>query len=218
MIHLGDIQKLDGHKLPIVDIITGGSPCQNLSVAGNRKGLEGEQSSLFLEQIRIIKEMREECERTNVVLRPRYMVWENVTGAFSSNKGEDFRRVLEETARIADKAAVIPRFEGGCGQQAAVSWEIGGQLLGEYTTRSFGEYPREENVSHLSQILEDTPHPKYYLSEKACAGILRRAKKRGKNIPPELENALKKQCSVFKETASTEPTPPDATEKAGQKM
>lgn len=116
MKHYGDITKLNGHELPIVDVVTGGSPCQDLSVAGKRAGLAGERSGLFMEQMRIIKEMRErdKADRgTDVDIRPRYMVWENVPGAFSSNKGEDFRAVLEETARVADKNAVIPRPEGG---------------------------------------------------------------------------------------------------------
>lgn len=94
MIHFGDIMKLNGAEMPPVDIITGGSPCQDLSVAGKRAGLAGERSGLFMEQVRIIKEMRRKYGK------PRFMVWENVPGAFSSNKGEDFRAVLEETARI----------------------------------------------------------------------------------------------------------------------
>lgn len=116
MQHYGDITKLNGWELPIVDVITGGSPCQDLSVAGKREGLAGERSGLFMEQIRIIKEMREHDRantRTNEHIRPRYMVWENVPGAFSSNKGEDFWAVLQETAKIADENAVIPRLEGG---------------------------------------------------------------------------------------------------------
>ena len=116
MIHLGDITKIDGTAIPVVDVVTGGSPCQDLSIAGKREGLSGERSGLFMEQIRIVKEMREH-ERSNgrasEFIRPRYMVWENVPGALSSNDGEDFRIVLEETARIADPNAVIPRFEGG---------------------------------------------------------------------------------------------------------
>ena len=81
--HLGDITKIDGSKIPIVDCITGGSPCQDLSVAnGQRKGLAGERSGLFMEQVRIVKEMRkrdaEENGRTRQFIRPRWMVWENV--------------------------------------------------------------------------------------------------------------------------------------------
>ena len=103
MRHLGDITKISGYEVPIVDCIIGGSPCQDLSVAnGNREGLDGERSGLYMEQIRIVKEMRKRDEhngRTGVDVRPRYMVWENVPGAFSSNKGEDFRIVLEEIRR-----------------------------------------------------------------------------------------------------------------------
>ena len=116
MKHYGDITKLKGAELPPVDCVTGGSPCQDLSVAGKREGLAGERSGLFMEQIRIIKEMREHDRangRTGQFIRPRYMVWENVPGAFSSNKGEDFRCVLEETARIVEEDATIPRPEGG---------------------------------------------------------------------------------------------------------
>lgn len=96
MKHLGDITKISGENIEPVDIITFGSPCQNLSIAGNRKGLEGNQSGLFTEAIRIIKEMR---NKTNGK-QPRYAIWENVPGAFSSNQGEDFRIVLEEFCKI----------------------------------------------------------------------------------------------------------------------
>lgn len=126
MLHVGDITKLNGAKLPIVDLITGGSPCQDLSVAGQRAGLAGERSGLFMEQIRIVKEMRCEDERagrTDDAVRPRYMLWENVPGAFSSSNGEDFRAVLEETARIADNTISIPRPTGG-------AWKSAGCILG----------------------------------------------------------------------------------------
>ena len=105
MKNLGDITKLNGAEIPVVDIITGGSPCQNLSQAGNRKGLEGDESKLFFEQIRIIKEMREHDRstgRTGFLVRPRYAVWENVQGALTSNKGADFQKVLTEFVRIAE--------------------------------------------------------------------------------------------------------------------
>lgn len=108
MIHLGDITKISGYDVPLVDVVIGGSPCQDLSVAGKRAGLAGARSGLFMEQIRIIKEMREadvRGGRTGKFIRPRFMVWENVPGAFSSNKGDDFRAVLEETIRVADPDA-----------------------------------------------------------------------------------------------------------------
>ena len=132
MKHFGDTTKLDGHQLPLVDVITGGSPCQDLSVAGKRAGLDGERSGLFMEQIRVIKEMREESERRlreqtdydRSMVKPRWMVWENVPGAFSSNKGEDFRVVLEETARVVCEDAVIPEPPKG-------KWTPSGCILGD---------------------------------------------------------------------------------------
>ena len=110
MIHLGDITKISGYEVPIIDCVIGGSPCQDLSIAGKRAGLAGERSGLYIEQIRLIKEMREQDVRRNNgradrPVRPRYMVWENVPGAFSSNKGKDFAAVLEEAIRIAEPEA-----------------------------------------------------------------------------------------------------------------
>ena len=127
MKHFGDITKIKGSEVPIVDIITGGSPCQDLSVAGKRAGLDGERSGLFMEQIRIIKEMHDECRRTNQPIRPRYMVWENVCGAFSSGtpSGEDFRIVLEETARVVDSDTSIPRLADGS------TWSNSGCILAD---------------------------------------------------------------------------------------
>lgn len=125
MRHFGDITKLHGKDLPPVDIICGGSPCQDLSVAGLRAGLSGERSSLFLDQIRIIRELHNECRQSNVDIRPRFMVWENVPGALSSNNGEDFRAVLEQTARVADDNAVIPRLPDG------VAWSNAGAVVGD---------------------------------------------------------------------------------------
>ena len=110
MLHLGDITKMSGYDIPPVDCITGGSPCQDLSVAGKRAGMAGERSGLFMEQMRIVREMREkeiENGRAGKFIRPRYMVWENVPGAFSSGtpKGADFQAVLEEIVKIVCKQA-----------------------------------------------------------------------------------------------------------------
>ena len=111
MKHFGDITQLDGHELPIVDCIIGGSPCQDLSVAGKREGLQGARSGLFMEQVQIVKEMREEDVRTTgrsgFLVRPRYLVWENVPGALSSGKpkGADFQAVLEKICKIVRKEA-----------------------------------------------------------------------------------------------------------------
>lgn len=105
MKHLGDITKIHGDQIEPVDCITFGSPCQDLSIAGRRAGLAGERSGLFMEAVRIIKEMR---SSTNG-LYPTFAVWENVPGAFSSNGGEDFRAVLEELACVEQPDASIPR-------------------------------------------------------------------------------------------------------------
>ena len=118
MIHLGDITKLHGYDIPPVDCITGGSPCQDLSLAGKRAGLAGERSGLFMEQIRIVKEMRDATRGTSSVsrVRPRYMVWENVAGAFSSGnpRGADFQAVLTEIVRVVEpNAPDVPMPEGG---------------------------------------------------------------------------------------------------------
>ena len=112
MKHLGDISKINGAEVEPVDIITFGSPCQDLSVAGKRAGLKHEangdeettRSGLFMEAVRIIKEMR---GATNGKY-PKLACWENVPGTFSSNKGEDFRIVLEELIKIVEPSAVMP--------------------------------------------------------------------------------------------------------------
>lgn len=127
MIHLGDITKISGCDAPVVNVVIGGSPCQDLSIAGKRAGFDGERSVLFIEQIRIIREMRERDERNGTAahdVRPRFMVWENVPGAFSSRGGEDFRCVLEETARVKDQDAVIPGPPRG-------KWRNAGCILGD---------------------------------------------------------------------------------------
>lgn len=136
MIHVGDITKLDGAKLPPVDVICGGSPCQDLSVAGLRKGLAGERSGLFMDQVRIVKEMRAKDERRGVsddFIRPRYLVWENVPGAFSSANGEDFRAVIEEIVHIKDSTCHVPRPDTGrwesagaaiLGDQFSLAWRV----------------------------------------------------------------------------------------------
>ena len=110
MKHYGDITKINGAEIEPVDVITGGSPCQDLSVAGKRAGLQGERSGLFMEQMRIVKEMREhdrQSGRAAWAIRPRYMVWENVPGAFSSGnpKGSDFAAVIEEIIKVCEPDA-----------------------------------------------------------------------------------------------------------------
>lgn len=233
MKHYGDITKIHGAAVEPVNVVIGGSPCQDLSVAGKQKGIkhidngddETTRSGLFMEQLRIIKEMRRndiEHGRTGIYTRPRFMVWENVPGAFSSNKGADFGAVLEETIKVVyEKSPPLFLSLNADGQtpDALPTWQENGALRGEFSTHSFGESPKEERGSHLLQILEDSPHPKYYLSAKACAGILNRADRRGKILPPKLREALERQSglSAFRVTGSTEPKPQAVTEKDGQR-
>lgn len=126
MKHYGDVSKLDGAKLPPVDIITFGSPCQDMSVAGRRAGLDGSRSNLFYEAVRIVREMR---KATNGE-KPRYIVWENVPGAFSSNGGEDFKAVLDTIRRVKDPEADTPRParwpNAGCvlADDHSVAWRV----------------------------------------------------------------------------------------------
>lgn len=126
MKHYGDITKINGAAVETVNVIIGGSPCQDLSVAGKQEGLAGERSGLFMEQLRIIKEMRRadyERGRRAADIRPRFMVWENVPGAFSANKGADFGCVLHEIVKIVDeKAPAIPLPKTG--------WPPAGCLVG----------------------------------------------------------------------------------------
>lgn len=116
--HYGDVSKLSGAEVPPVDIITFGSPCQDMSVAGKRSGLDGERSSLFYQAVRIVKEMR--CKTNGKY--PRFVVWENVPGAFSSNKGEDFKAVLEEICKIKDECISVPQ---------SGKWTNAGEIVGE---------------------------------------------------------------------------------------
>ena len=138
---MGDIQKIDGSAIEKVDCITFGAPCQDLSLAGKRKGMlhkemgddETTRSGLFYEAVRIIKEMREDDiskGRTADSARPRYAVYENVPGALSSNKGEDFRCVLEALAQVIQADAHIPRFDKWpkCGSivldHGSIAWRV----------------------------------------------------------------------------------------------
>ncbi len=124
MKHLGDITKVDGAEIEPVDIVTFGSPCQDLSVAGKRAGLDGERSGLFMEAVRIIKEMR--CKTNGRY--PSIAIWENVPGAFSSNKGEDFRTVLEELCKIKGSDTLIPKPPKRGGRNA---WNDAGLIVGD---------------------------------------------------------------------------------------
>lgn len=163
MKHLGDITKISGAEIEIVDVITGGSPCQDLSIAGKRAGLAGARSGLFMEQIRIVKEMREhdrKSGRTGDMVRPRFMVWENVPGAFSSNKGRDFAAVLEEIIRIAEPEA--PDIEvpekgwptwGGYHDEVGGRWSVAWRV---HDAQHWGVPQRRRRISLVADFGGDT--------------------------------------------------------------
>lgn len=249
MKNYGDITKISGRNIEPVDVIIGGSPCQNLSISGNRKGLSGEESQLFLEQVRLTKELRD------LNGKPRYLVWENVKGAFSCNKGEDFRIVLESLCQIPDPSRTIPACKkwtnAGCifGESYSIAWrlmdaqywgvpqrrqrialvadfdgltapdilfdrtedersdkppliligsewELNSKWYQEHKSCNFSERPLTPIESHLHEILELNPDPKYNLSQKACLGILRRAKNRNKILPDVLKKTLEYQAGL----------------------
>ena len=118
--HLGDVSKIKGDEIQPVDIITFGSPCQDMSIAGKREGLSGGRSSLFYEAVRIIKEMR--CKTNGEY--PRFVVWENVPGAFSSNKGEDFREVLKSLCEVKSADVTVPEPPKG-------KWKNAGNIVAD---------------------------------------------------------------------------------------
>lgn len=185
MKHLGDITKINGEEIEAVDVITGGSPCQDLSIAGKRAGLAGARSGLFMEQVRIVKEMREhdrKSGRTGDMVRPRFMVWENVPGAFSSNKGRDFAAVLEEVIRIAEPEA--PDIEvpekgwptwGGYHDEVGGRWSVAWRV---HDAQYWGVPQRRRRISVVAdfggdtagEILFERKSVSGYLAESGTAG------------------------------------------------
>lgn len=187
---LGDVTKINGGKVPPVDIICAGSPCQDLSVAGNQKGLAGSRSNLFFESVRIVREMR---EATNGIY-PKFFVWENVTGAFSSNHGRDFQTVLGEITQTDipmpgsgrwSKAGMVRGKRVGC------AWRV---LDAQY----WGVPQHRERIFLIAGFGKWGVPSKYYLSRKACVGILRRARVKGKKLPGLLEAVLRRQAHGWK--------------------
>lgn len=163
MIHLGDITKINGAEIEPVWCITGGSPCQDLSIAGKRAGLAGARSGLFMEQVRIVKEMREADKRngrTGDTVRPRYLVWENVVGAFSSNKGKDFAAVLEEIIKIVEpEAPGIEVPEKGWPTWGGYHDEMGGRWSVVWRTHDaqyWGVPQRRRRISVVADFGGDT--------------------------------------------------------------
>lgn len=180
MKHLGSVTDICGGNIEPVDIITFGSPCQDLSIAGKRAGLDGNRSGLFREAIRIILEM---LEATGWKY-PRFVIWENVPGALSSNGGKDFETVLNELLRLTGADQFV-RQRGKWGAlQGTELWPT------DLSMRNTGECPNADAEYTLAAILADDPPTRYFLSVRAMDGILSRASRRGKQLPELLVTAI----------------------------
>ena len=183
MVHCGDIMEIAGHRMPPVDVIIGGSPCQDLSVAGKRAGLAGSRSGLFMELIRVIKEMRA------LYGRPRYMVWENVPGAFSSNKGEDFRAVLEETIRIASPYATdIPLPPNGRWPLADAWYGDGWSVAYRVLDAQFWGVPQRRRRIALVADFGGQTAPEILFVRNSVCGDAEQSRKKGEAIRPGIGN------------------------------
>lgn len=191
MIHLGDITKIHGYDAPAVDCIIGGSPCQDLSIAGNLAGLQGERSGLFMEQIRIIKEMRERDKsagRAGQYVRPRYMVWENVPGAFSSHKGNDFAAVLEETVHIIEPEAPpipVPKKgwpTSGClmGAEWSLAWRV-------FDAQFWGVPQRRKRIALVADFGGESA-PEILFERKGLSWNPNKSRPEGKTIAESAQN------------------------------
>jgi DNA (cytosine-5)-methyltransferase 1 len=173
MKHLGSVLDVKGDAIEPVDIITFGSPCQDLSVAGKQLGIHaGERSNLFFEAVRIAKEMRNHdraAGRSGVDVRPRFLVWENVPGAFSSNQGEDFRSVLEALGGIAEDGVSIPRPPKGKWQHAGCvvgdGWSIAWRL---YDAQYWGVPQRRKRIYLIADLASERAGEILFERESLC--------------------------------------------------
>lgn len=222
MKNLGDITKLNGAEIPFVDIITGGSPCQDLSIAGKRKGLAGERSGLFMDQMRLIKEQRNETKRlfdkgAIDSIRPRFMVWENVPGAFSSNKGEDFRCVLEETAKVVQGDACIPGPPGdkwphsGCimGDGWSIAWRV-------HDAQFWGVPQRRKRIALVADFGGESA-PEILFERKGMSGDITESGKEGEGAASDAGAGIEKTSRAisFQERAGNMTFEPGATSRLG---
>ena len=196
--HYGDVSTISGADLPPVDIITFGSPCQDMSIAGKRDGLDGSRSSLFYEAIRIVKEMR--CKTNGE--KPRFIVWENVPGAFSSNQGQDFKAVLEAVIGVKEPSASVPAPEKKGWPDADYYVGDGWSVAYRVFDAQWWGVPQRRKRIYLVADFADQSAQKVLFESEACLGILRRASVRGKELPPVLKAALERQAAVEQEDGS----------------
>ena len=188
--HYGDITKIKGNEVEPVDIITFGSPCQDMSIAGKRAGLDGSRSNLFYDAIRIVKEMR--CATNGE--KPRYIVWENVTGAFSSNKGEDFKSVLEEICKVKYQEMPIPK---------PTKWEQAGTIMGDdfslawrvFDAQFWGVAQRRNRI-YLVADFGGNSAPKILFESEGLSGYSKEGFKSWHETTGSIENSLRKSINL----------------------
>ena len=188
--HYGDITKIKGNEVEPVDIITFGSPCQDMSIAGKRAGLDGSRSNLFYDAIRIVKEMR--CATNGE--KPRYIVWENVTGAFSSNKGEDFKSVLEEICKVKHKEMSVPK---------PTKWEQAGTIMGDdfslawrvFDAQFWGVAQRRNRI-YLVADFGGNSAPKILFESEGLSGYSKEGFKSWHETTGSIENSLRKSINL----------------------
>ena len=188
--HYGDITKIKGNEVEPVDIITFGSPCQDMSIAGKRAGLDGSRSNLFYDAIRIVKEMR--CATNGE--KPRYIVWENVTGAFSSNKGEDFKSVLEEICKVKYQEMSIPK---------PTKWEQAGTIMGDdfslawrvFDAQFWGVAQRRNRI-YLVADFGGSSAPKILFESEGLSGYSKEGFKSWHETTGSIENSLRKSINL----------------------
>lgn len=188
--HYGDITKIKGNEVEPVDIITFGSPCQDMSIAGKRAGLDGSRSNLFYDAIRIVKEMR--CATNGE--KPRYIVWENVTGAFSSNKGEDFKSVLEEICKVKYQEMSIPK---------PTKWEQAGTIMGDdfslawrvFDAQFWGVAQRRNRI-YLVADFGGNSAPKILFESEGLSGYSKEGFKSWHETTGSIENSLRKSINL----------------------
>ena len=195
MKHLGDITKIDWFQVEPVDVVTGGSPCQDLSVAGKRAGLAGERSGLYMEQIRCVKELRQADVlrgRTGQFIRPRFMVWENVPGAFSSGspKGSDFAAVIEELIKIAEPDAsvcIVPPSNGwtksGCYYAEDGRWSIAWRV---HDAQFWGVPQRRKRIALVADF-GGLAAPEVLFERKGLSGNFEQSGAKGQGVAGSVE-------------------------------
>lgn len=166
MIQYGDIKRISGEILEPVDLIVGGSPCQNFSIAGNRQGLEGQESGLFREMIRVIKQMRKATDGRY----PRYILFENVPGLFSSNDGRDFQAVLNEFIRILEpNAPDVPCPQEGWPKAGIIFLPLGSLAWRTHDAQLWGVPQRRKRISLILDLRGQTA-PEILFEPKVMSG------------------------------------------------